>query len=89
LTVAGIAVLPLEQGLPIGSPGVWTVTVRFGATPIGSKTVLITPTVATASTDNTTKLDTTPLDITPVTVASLTGTTPSTLPILPPVTTAP
>jgi hypothetical protein len=32
----------VEQGLPLGSPGVWTVTVRFGATPIGSKTVLLT-----------------------------------------------
>jgi copper transport protein len=42
LTAAGTAVLPLEQGLPLGSPGVWTVTVRFGATPIGSKTVLLT-----------------------------------------------
>jgi copper transport protein len=41
LTAAGIAVLPLDQGLPLGSPGVWTVTVRFGATPIGSKTVLL------------------------------------------------
>jgi hypothetical protein len=42
LTEAGVAVLPVEQGLPLGSPGVWTVTVRFGATPIGSKTVLLT-----------------------------------------------
>ncbi len=42
LTTSGVAVLPIEQGIPIGSPGVWTVTVRFGATPIGSKTVLIT-----------------------------------------------
>jgi copper transport protein len=42
LTTAGVAVLPIEQGIPIGSPGVWTVSVRFGATPIGSKTVLIT-----------------------------------------------
>ncbi|MEO8265635.1 MAG: CopD family protein [Ilumatobacteraceae bacterium] len=42
LTAAGVAVLPIEQGLPLGSPGVWTVTVRFGATPIGSKTVLLT-----------------------------------------------
>lgn len=42
LTAAGIAVLPIEQGIPLGSPGVWTVTVRFGASPIGSKTVLIT-----------------------------------------------
>jgi copper transport protein len=42
LTAAGIAVLPIEQGIPLGSPGVWTVTVRFGASQIGSKTVLIT-----------------------------------------------
>jgi hypothetical protein len=35
-------VLPVEQGIPLNSPGVWTVTVRFGNTPIGSKTVLIT-----------------------------------------------
>jgi copper transport protein len=42
LTTAGVAVLPIEQGVPLGSPGVWTVTVRFGAEPIGSKTVLIT-----------------------------------------------
>ena len=42
LTEAGIALLPIEQGVPLGSPGVWTVSVRFGAEPIGSKTVLIT-----------------------------------------------
>jgi putative copper export protein/methionine-rich copper-binding protein CopC len=42
LTAAGVAVLPVEQGVPLGSPGVWTVTVRFGNEPIGSKTVLIT-----------------------------------------------
>jgi len=42
LTAAGVAVLPIEQGIPLGSPGVWTVTVRFGTTSIGSKTVLIT-----------------------------------------------
>jgi hypothetical protein len=42
LTVAGVAVLPVEQGVPLESPGVWTVTVRFGNEPIGSKTVLIT-----------------------------------------------
>lgn len=42
LTSAGVAVLPIEQGVPLGSPGVWTVTVRFGDTPIGSKTVLLT-----------------------------------------------
>ena len=42
LTTSGVAVLPIEQGIPLGSPGVWTVTVRFGDTPIGSKTVLIT-----------------------------------------------
>jgi copper transport protein len=48
LTASGVALLPIEQGLPLGSPGVWTVTVRFGATPIGSKTVLLTDgTVAT------------------------------------------
>jgi copper transport protein len=53
LTTAGVAVLPVEQGIPLGSPGVWTVTVRFGDTPIGSKTVLITNGTA-ASTDNST-----------------------------------
>ncbi|MEY2580594.1 MAG: copper transport protein [Ilumatobacteraceae bacterium] len=42
LSAAGVAVLPIEQGVPLNSPGVWTVTVRFGNTPIGSKTVLIT-----------------------------------------------
>ena len=42
LTAAGVAVLPIEQGIPLGSPGVWTVTVKFGASQIGSKTVLIT-----------------------------------------------
>jgi putative copper export protein len=57
LTTAGVAVLPVEQGIPIGSPGVWTVTVRFGDTPIGSKTVLITN-GTTASTDNSTLLTT-------------------------------
>ncbi len=52
LTAAGVAVLPIEQGLPLGSPGVWTVTVRFGNTPIGSKTVLLTD-GATATPDST------------------------------------
>jgi hypothetical protein len=50
LTAAGTAYLPIEQGLPLASPGVWTVTVRFGPEPIGSKTVLLTegsPTDAT------------------------------------------
>ena len=51
MTAAGVAVLPIEQGLPLGSPGVWTVTVRFGATPIGSKTVLLTN--GSGSTDST------------------------------------
>jgi hypothetical protein len=58
LTTAGVAVLPVEQGIPISSPGVWTVTVRFGATPIGSKTVLITD-GTTATTGDTTPLVTT------------------------------
>jgi copper transport protein len=58
LTAAGIAELPLDQGLPLGSPGVWTVTVRFGDTPIGSKTVLLTdssttPTLGTPVTTST------------------------------------
>jgi copper transport protein len=52
LTAAGTAVLPIEQGIPLGSPGVWTVTVRFGASAIGSKTVLITD-GTTASTGST------------------------------------
>jgi hypothetical protein len=42
--------LPLEQGLPLGSPGVWTVTVRFGTTAIGSKTVLLKDPSNTAAT---------------------------------------
>ena len=42
LTAAGTANLPIEQGLPLGSPGVWTVTVRFDTEAIGSKTVLLT-----------------------------------------------
>jgi copper transport protein len=42
LTRAGVAVLPVDVGLPLGSPGVWTVSVRFGGTIIGSKTVLLT-----------------------------------------------
>ena len=49
LTAAGVAVLPAEQGLPLGSPGVWTVTVRFGGTNIGSKTVLLTQGSATTT----------------------------------------
>ena len=52
LTTSGVAVLPIEQGIPLGSPGVWTVTVRFGTSPIGSKTVLITD-GTTASTGST------------------------------------
>jgi hypothetical protein len=51
LTAAGVAALPVEQGIPLSSPGVWTVTVRFGNTPIGSKTVLITD-GSTASSGN-------------------------------------
>ena len=50
LAAAGVAVLPVEQGIPLGSPGVWTVTVRFGGTPIGSKTVLLTDGTVTLST---------------------------------------
>jgi copper transport protein len=42
LTAAGTALLPIEQGLPLGSPGVWTVAVRFGDEKVGSKTVLLT-----------------------------------------------
>ncbi len=60
LTAAGVAVLPIEQGLPLGSPGVWTVTVRFGETPIGSKTVLLTDGSTVASGDSTQLLTTTP-----------------------------
>lgn len=55
LTAAGVAVLPIEQGLPLGSPGVWTVTVRFADTPIGSKTVLLTD-GSTISSVNSTEL---------------------------------
>jgi hypothetical protein len=55
--------LPVEQGVPLGSPGVWTVTVRFGATPIGSKTVLLTDgttgTIGTIGGDTTLPLGTT------------------------------
>ncbi|MEO7370313.1 MAG: CopD family protein, partial [Ilumatobacteraceae bacterium] len=70
LTAAGTAVLPIEQGLPLGSPGVWTVTVRFGDTAIGSKTVLITDgtTVSTGGTTN--QLDTTPPAVTTSTLLS-------------------
>ncbi len=53
LTVAGVAELPLDQGLPLGSPGVWTVTVRFGDTPIGSKTVLLTDSSTIPTVDTT------------------------------------
>ncbi|MEY2400807.1 MAG: copper transport protein [Ilumatobacteraceae bacterium] len=59
LTTAGVAVLPVEQGIPISSPGVWTVTVRFGATPIGSKTVLITDGTTATTGDTTPTLVTT------------------------------
>ena len=59
LTASGVAVLPIEQGIPIGSPGVWTVTVRFGATPIGSKTVLITDGTTVATGDTTAPIVTT------------------------------
>ncbi len=66
LTAAGVAVLPIEQGLPLGSPGVWTVTVRFGATPIGSKTVLLTDgTTATPDSTLTALPLTTPTTIAP------------------------
>jgi copper transport protein len=50
LSAAGTAMLPLESGLPLGSPGVWTVTVRFGTTAIGSKTVLLSASSNTAAT---------------------------------------
>ena len=59
LTAAGVAVLPIEQGIPIGSPGVWTITVRFGATPIGSKTVLITDGSTVGTVDTTPPIVTT------------------------------
>ncbi|MEP7112966.1 MAG: CopD family protein [Ilumatobacteraceae bacterium] len=59
LTAAGVALLPVEQGLPLGSPGVWTVTVRFGATPIGSKTVLLTDGTTATTGDTTLPLVTT------------------------------
>jgi putative copper export protein len=42
LTAAGVAMLPVDQGVPLASPGVWTVTVRFGTEAIGSKKVLLT-----------------------------------------------
>ncbi len=41
LTEAGVAVLPLASGLPLDAPGLWTITVRIGATPVGSKSVLV------------------------------------------------
>lgn len=50
LTASGTALLPIEQGLPLGSPGVWTVAVRFGTEQIGSKTVLLTDGAGTIST---------------------------------------
>jgi copper transport protein len=46
LTGAGVAVLPQSDGLPIGAPGSWTVTVRIGDTPVGSKTALVLDTGA-------------------------------------------
>lgn len=49
LTAAGTAYLPIEKGLQLGSPGVWTVTVRFGTEKIGSRTVLLTEGSATTS----------------------------------------
>jgi copper transport protein len=42
LVAAGVAMLPLDQGLPIGAPGVWTVAVNFGPTVIATTSVLIT-----------------------------------------------
>jgi copper transport protein len=50
LSAAGVAMLPLDQGLPLGSPGVWTVTVRFADTAIGSKTVLLTDAASSSTT---------------------------------------
>jgi len=67
LTTSGVAVLPIEQGIPIGSPGVWTVTVRFGDTPIGSKTVLITNGTTVSTPD--TQLSVTTLPATPASAA--------------------
>jgi len=49
LTTAGVAVLPLSQGLPLGAPGLWTITVRVGPTPLGSKSVLVVDTGSTTS----------------------------------------
>jgi copper transport protein len=61
LTAAGVAVLPIEQGLPLGSPGVWTVTVRFGDTPIGSKKALITDGTTLSTGDSLLPNNTTPV----------------------------
>jgi copper transport protein len=41
LTKAGVAELPLEAGLPLDSPGQWTVTVTINGNVIGSKPVLL------------------------------------------------
>ncbi len=52
LTAAGVAMLPVEQGLPLGSPGVWTVSVRFGDEQVGSKTVLLTDAAGVTATSS-------------------------------------
>jgi copper transport protein len=41
LSKAGVAELPLEAGLPLGSPGQWTITVTINGKVIGSKPVVL------------------------------------------------
>lgn len=38
VTGAGVAVLPVEQGIPLGAPGVWTIQIT-ATTPAGAQTV--------------------------------------------------
>jgi copper transport protein len=42
LTGQGAALLRLQDGLPLGAAGTWTITVRVADTPIGSKNVTVT-----------------------------------------------
>jgi copper transport protein len=41
LTGAGSALLSLQDGLPLGAAGTWTITVRVADVPVGSKTITV------------------------------------------------
>ena len=41
LTGAGSALLSLKDGLPLGSAGTWTITVRVADVPVGSKSITV------------------------------------------------